>query len=101
MILLLITIILLFLCKAPILLYFIIIMFYLNSQENFNTDIIHNDKIIPSIGVCSKSCCPNYYSDSLFNDIGFDKSKYTTSNLTCRDGVRDVGCICLNKQNDN
>ena len=89
------------LCKVPLLLYFVVLMLVVNLNEEFNNATFNNnDKIIPSLGKCAKECCPNYYSTGLFNDVVID-DKYTTSNLTCRDGVRDAGCVCLNKQENN
>ena len=51
-------------------------------------------------GVCSKRCCSNQFPTSMneYTDPRIeDKINKTLfpSNLTCRDGVRDVGCVCM------
>lgn len=56
-----------------------------------------------NIGTCSKNCCATQWpvpidlaerSGVKKSDVGFGK-KYTASNLTCNNGVRDTGCVCL------
>ena len=65
-----------------------------NIQETQNTY---------SLGVCSKQCCAtgwpvpiNLKERSGVNqsDVG---TKYSTSNLTCNNGVMNTGCVCLTK----
>jgi hypothetical protein len=90
-----------------------------NNYENYENNKYHENKnnifevspinlqesnnIIPKLGLCSKKCCPNYYKPQLpdiidnrinSNDIG---TKYITSNISCSDGVRDIGCVCIDK----
>jgi len=75
-------------------------------NENFSN--LTNDKILPNLGICSKKCCPNYYQSKSLpivvddrikdSDIG---TKYVTSNMSCSDGVKDKGCVCINKNMEN
>jgi hypothetical protein len=62
LIILILLLLLLYYLNVPILIYFIVIMLYVNLYEHFNNmPLDNNDKIIPSLGICSKSCCPSYY----------------------------------------
>ena len=71
--------------------------------ENFS-NIDDKNKILSSIGICSKKCCPDYYNDTIVDerikegDIG---NKYLTTSYSCNDGVRNTGCVCLNKKISN
>lgn len=56
-----------------------------------------------NIGTCSKNCCATQWpvpidlaerSGVKKSDVGPGK-KYKASNLTCNNGVRDTGCVCL------
>ena len=68
--------------------------------ENFS-NINDNNKILSSIGICSKKCCPDYYNNNIVDerikdgDIG---NKYLTTSFSCNDGVRNSGCVCLHKK---
>jgi len=71
--------------------------------ENF-ANIEDKNNILTSIGICSKKCCPDYYNDNIVDnrikegDIG---TKYLTTSFSCNDGVRNSGCVCLNKNLSN
>ena len=71
--------------------------------ENFS-DINDKNKILSSIGICSKKCCPDYYKNDIIDnrikddDIG---KKYLTTSFSCNDGVRNSGCVCLNTKLSN
>lgn len=65
-----------------------------NNKEKFNNSY--------KLGVCSKNCCATQWNTPVnvkeksrvdLKDIG---KKYSTSNLTCNNGIIDTGCVCLN-----
>lgn len=78
---------------------FNIIYFVLMSLENENfANVNDNNKILSSIGICSKKCCPDYYNNDIVDDRikeGDIGNKYLTSSFSCNDGVRDRGCVCI------
>jgi hypothetical protein len=86
---------------------FNIIYYVLMSLEIENFSNINNDnKILSSIGICSKKCCPDYYKNDIDDDRikeGDINNKYLTSSFSCNDGVRDRGCVCIKSKlsNDN
>jgi hypothetical protein len=78
-----------------------------STRSNFNTS---NKSINPvltyNLGVCSKNCCTNQWpvninvtENSRIKPEQVGKGKmYSTSNLTCNDGVNNTGCVCLTKK---
>ena len=83
------------------LLIFNLIYYFLLSLniENFS-NIKDNKRILNSIGICSKKCCPDYYNNNI-KDSRVNKNKYLTTSFSCNDGIRDSGCVCLNKNLSN
>ena len=77
---------------------YIILLFLMLNILLVDTCEHFDDKIIPSLGICSKNCCPDYWNNKMIDnrikpgDIG---QKYITSDMACSDGVRDIGCVCL------
>ena len=73
------------------------------------TNINDENKILSSIGLCSKKCCPDYYNNNNNNNVIIDDriknddigKKYLTTSFSCNDGVRDKGCVCLNTKLSN
>src|SRR3989304_9055702 len=54
---------------------------------------------------CSKSCCSDQWAPpfKLEEDtlIDANKSKFVLNNISCSDNIRDSGCLCLTKQQNN
>lgn len=68
-----------------------------NNKEQFNNK---NYKL----GLCSKNCCSTQWNTPVnvkekskvdLLDIG---KTYSTSNLTCNNGIIDTGCVCLDNK---
>lgn len=78
------------------LIYYILIPFNIENYSNIKED----NKILNSIGICSKKCCPDYYNDNI-KDSRYNKNKYLNTSFSCNDGVRNSGCVCLNKKLSN
>jgi len=58
-----------------------------------------------NLGLCSRKCCPPYWSnekiiDNRIKDEDIGKSIYT-SNLFCSNGDGNKGCICLTDKSVN
>jgi hypothetical protein len=84
--------------------------FTLNKNNKLKTNTKSDKKIFIepilssyNIGTCSKNCCATQWpvpidfterSGVKKSDVGYGK-KYTASNLTCNNGVRNTGCVCL------
>ena len=57
-----------------------------------------------NLGVCSKNCCstqwqvPENIREKDKIDPNEYNSKYTTSNMTCNDGIKNTGCVCLTEE---
>ncbi len=71
--------------------------------ENFS-DLNNDNKVLSSIGICSQKCCPDYYYNNIKDDRikdGDIGEKYLTTSFSCNDGVRNSGCVCLNKKLSN
>lgn len=78
--------------------------------ENFEFNSVPNttSKISKSksynLGVCSKNCCATQWPTNIninerskvnLSQIG---KEYSTSNLTCNNGIINGGCVCLTKE---
>ena len=81
----------------------IIYSFNQYNNESFEefANINEDNNIVDALnlGLCSKKCCPPYWSndkiiDKRINDDEIGKSIYT-SNLFCSNGDGNKGCICL------
>lgn len=94
---------------------FIFVTFIFKDSENFdnkskdiNKNKNKNKYIEPllssyNIGTCSKNCCATQWPTPVdvtersgvnMKDVGPGR-KFTASNLTCNNGVKDTGCVCL------
>lgn len=75
-------------------------------NENFaNINDTDNIKNSLDLGLCSRKCCPPYWSndkiiDNRIKDEEIGKSIYT-SNLFCSNGDGNKGCICLTDNSVN
>ena len=81
-----------------ILLIIIIIIYYLYNNTKLYETFTYN------LGICSRNCCATqwYVPNSIReqNDINPDNynSDLIRSNMTCNDGIKNAGCICLTKE---
>lgn len=69
----------------------------LNEDDNLSNSL--------NLGLCSRKCCPPYWSndkiiDNRINDNDIGKTIYT-SNLFCSNGDGNKGCICLTNNSVN
>ena len=69
----------------------------LNDDNNLSNSL--------NLGLCSKKCCPPYWSnekiiDKRVNDNDIGKTMFT-SNLFCSNGDGNKGCICLTEKSVN
>jgi len=89
-----------------LIIFFILYSFKIFNQENFSNideDNDLNDAL--NLGICSRKCCPPYWSnekiiDKRVKDEDINK-KIFTSNLFCSNGDGNKGCICLTKNSIN
>jgi hypothetical protein len=78
------------------------LLFFMGLCKKWSNDYNEEFKLFPDDDrefVCSKNCCATEWKGDNNTVIdGVDYKKYQATNLNCSDGVRDVGCICLPKQ---
>lgn len=79
-------------------------------HEKFTADNINNpspyDDESYTLGVCSKNCCATQWpvpinlteKSKVTPDMVGKNKKYSTSNLTCNNGVINTGCLCLTNE---
>lgn len=80
-----------------------------DKNKNKNKNLIKPILSSYNIGKCSKNCCATQWpvpidlmekSKIKKSDVGPGK-KYSTSNLTCNNGVINTGCVCLGNESKN